>query len=97
VFDYSGTDSDVDSVFETDLADPKENAAQPVHASDVTLLFADNEHPPEYYIQQLNAFNEAIYKREDYDKGNTALLDRVGENGTSECYLYSCLDAPFSS
>jgi hypothetical protein len=43
------------------------------------LLFADDEHPPEYYIQQLANFDETIYTEEDYGKGTTALLDRVEE------------------
>jgi hypothetical protein len=30
------------------------------------LLFADNEHPSEYYIQQLANFDETIYTEEDY-------------------------------
>jgi hypothetical protein len=48
-------------------------------AGDAALLFADNEHPPEYYIQQLANFDETIYTEEDYGKGTTALLDRVEE------------------
>lgn len=46
-------------------------------AGDAALLFADNEHPPEYYIQQLANFDETIYTEEDYGKGTTALLYRV--------------------
>ncbi|KAN0085142.1 hypothetical protein V8E54_001609 [Elaphomyces granulatus] len=35
-------------------------------AGDAALLFADNEHPSEYYIQQLANFDETIYTEEDY-------------------------------
>lgn len=77
--DYSGTDSDADSGSETDITEPEDNAAELEHASDAALLFADNEHPPEYYIQQLSTFDEAIYTQEDYGKGTTNLLDRVEE------------------
>ncbi|OXV09132.1 hypothetical protein Egran_03103 [Elaphomyces granulatus] len=53
--------------------------------SDAALLFADNEHPPEYYIQQLANFDETIYTEEDYGKGTTALLDRVEGKWSQFC------------
>ncbi|KAJ5974897.1 hypothetical protein N7481_008604 [Penicillium waksmanii] len=85
--DYPGTDSDADSESETDITEPEDNAAQPEHANDAALLFADNEHPPEYYIKQLSTFDEEIYTQEDYGKGTTTLLDRVEEKWTQFCYF----------
>lgn len=78
--DFSGTDSDSGS--ETDITEPEDKEAQSEYASDAALLFADNEHPPEYYIKQLGTFDEAIYTQEDYGKGTTTLLDRVEEKWT---------------
>lgn len=39
----------------------------------------DNEHPPEYYLQQLEEFDESEYAREDYSPGSTVLLDGIEE------------------
>ncbi|KAL2866159.1 uncharacterized protein BJX67DRAFT_382255 [Aspergillus lucknowensis] len=44
-------------------------------AGNAALLFADNKHPLEYYIQQLENFDKIMYIQEDYSKGTTALLD----------------------
>lgn len=35
---------------DTDLTEPEDEADQPCNAGDASLLFADNEHSPEYYI-----------------------------------------------
>ncbi|KAJ5982545.1 hypothetical protein N7451_012645 [Penicillium sp. IBT 35674x] len=51
----------------------------PGDINDAALLFADNEHSPEYYIRQLQDFDETVYNQEDYGKGTTALLDRIEE------------------
>lgn len=64
---------------DTDLTEPEDEADQPCNADDASLLFADNEHSPEYYIQQLQTFDETVYTQEDYGKGTTALLDRIEE------------------
>jgi hypothetical protein len=79
--DDSDRDSTEDSRYDTDLTEPEDEDGEDQlrDAGDAALLFADNEHPPEYYIQQLENFDETIYTQEDYGKGTTALLDRVEE------------------
>ncbi|KAH8621540.1 hypothetical protein IG631_23755 [Alternaria alternata] len=42
---------------------------------DRAYLSPDNDHPPEYYIQQLKTFNEEEYVKEDYKKSSTRLLN----------------------
>lgn len=69
-----------DSGSDTDLTEPEvDDADETGHADDAALLFADNEHAPEYYIKQLQNFDDTIYTEEDYGKGTTALLDRIEE------------------
>lgn len=77
--EYSERESIADSRSDTDLTEPEDEADQTCHADDAALLFADNEHAPDYYIQQLRNFDETVYTREDYGKGTTALLDRIEE------------------
>ncbi|KAL4861776.1 hypothetical protein BDV12DRAFT_203682 [Aspergillus spectabilis] len=79
--DNSDRDSTKDSQYDTNLSEPEdeEDEDQLRDAGNTALLFADNEHPPEYYIQQLENFDEMIYTQEDYGKGTTALLDQVEE------------------
>jgi hypothetical protein len=77
--DDSDRESSEDSRYDTDLTEPEDEEDQLQDISNAALLFADNEHPPEYYIQQLANFDETIYTEEDYGKGTTALLDRVEE------------------
>ncbi|KAJ5627605.1 hypothetical protein N7490_009833 [Penicillium lividum] len=70
---------------DTDLTDFEDDAEQPGDINDAALLFADNEHSPEYYIRQLQDFDETVYTQEDYGKGTTALLDRIEEKWTQFC------------
>jgi hypothetical protein len=77
--DHSERESIQDSRSDTDLTEPEDEGDQPCNAGDAVLLFADNEHPPEYYIQQLGNFDETVCTQEDYGKGTTALLDRIEE------------------
>ncbi|KAL6228990.1 hypothetical protein BDW75DRAFT_235532 [Aspergillus navahoensis] len=86
-FDDPDRDSTEDSRYDTDLTEPEdeEDEDQLRDAGDAALLFADNEHPPEYYIQQLENFDKTIYTQEDYGKGTTALLDRVEEKWSQFC------------
>lgn len=44
---------------------------------DRAYLSADNNYPPEYYIQQLKTFNEEEYVKEDYKKSSTCLLNYI--------------------
>ena len=77
--DSSERERTEDSQYDTDLTEPEDEGSQDRDVSNAALLFADNEHPPEYYIQQLKNFDETEYKKEDYGKGTTALLNRVEE------------------
>lgn len=75
----SERESTEDSPYDTDLTEPEDEDMQDRDVNDAALLFADNEHPPEYYMQQLKNFDETEYTKEDYGKGTTALLNRVEE------------------
>jgi hypothetical protein len=77
--DGSDRESTGDNGYDTNLTEPKGEEVQLQDVSNAALLFTDNEHPPEYYIQQLANFNTTIYTQEDYSKGTTALLNRVKE------------------
>jgi hypothetical protein len=77
--DNSDQESTEDSQHDTDLMEPKDEEDQLQDPGNAAFLFADNEHPLEYYIQRLANFNEMIYTKEDYGKGTTALLDWVEE------------------
>ena len=46
---------------------------------DRAWLLADEGHLPEYYLEQLNTFDEAEYAKEDYKPSSTRLLDRIEE------------------
>ncbi|KAH2023468.1 hypothetical protein KXV65_000697, partial [Aspergillus fumigatus] len=83
--DGSDRESTGDNGYDTDLTEPEDGDVQLQDVNDAALLFADNEHPPEYYIQQLANFDTTIYTEEDYGKGTTALLDRVKEKWSQFC------------
>ncbi|CAN9242336.1 unnamed protein product [Alternaria alternata] len=70
--DYSGpTGDDVDPDTDLSYADPFADEDD----KDGAYLSPDNDHPPEYYIQQLETFNEEEYVKEDYKKSSTRLLN----------------------
>lgn len=73
---------------DTDLTEPEDEADEAFNADDASLLFADNEYTPEYYIQQLQNFDETVYTQEDYAKGTTALLDRIEEKWSQLVRLF---------
>lgn len=79
--DSSDGESLKDRQYTTDLTEPADDAA---------LLFADNEHSSEYYLRQLQNFDETICTGEDYGKGTLILLDRVEEKWSQ--YVH---DLPF--
>ncbi|KAJ5201731.1 uncharacterized protein N7498_006394 [Penicillium cinerascens] len=66
--ELSDQESVVDNQSDTDLTEFEDNAEQPGDINDAALLFADNKHSPEYYIQQLQNFDETVYTQEDYGK-----------------------------
>ncbi|KAI9040581.1 uncharacterized protein KD926_008148 [Aspergillus affinis] len=73
--DFSEKESIEDSQYDTDLTEPEDEGSQDQDLSDAAVLFADNEYPPKYYIQQLTNFDNTDYTKEDYGKGTTALLN----------------------
>lgn len=75
--EYSDAGSSDNDSSDTDPTEISNEEDQQKDTSDVAQLFADNEHPPEYYMQQLEQFDETIYTQEDYSKGTVLLLDRV--------------------
>ncbi|KAH2975874.1 hypothetical protein KXV25_006790 [Aspergillus fumigatus] len=82
---YSDGDSSDDMGYDTDPTELDEGEDQLRDASDVAQLFADNEHPPEYYIQQLENFDETVYTQEDYSEGTLLLLNRVEQKWFQFC------------
>lgn len=72
-----GSDDSGGDQYDTDPTEPDCEDDQLKDASDVAQLFADNEHLPEYYLQQLEQFDESVYTQEDYSKGTVSLLDQV--------------------
>ena len=46
--------------YDTDITDSAVEDVQIQDASDADLLFKDNEHPLEYYVQQLANIDEAL-------------------------------------
>ncbi|KAJ5384231.1 hypothetical protein N7517_002142 [Penicillium concentricum] len=92
--EYSEREGTEDCGSDTDLTEPEDEAYQPCNAGDASLLFADNEYTAEYYIQQLQNFDETVYTQEDYGKGTTALLNRIEEKW-SQLVLLSILPLPF--
>ena len=75
--EHLSSDSSVDSgddQYDTDPTEPDCEDDQLKDAGDVAQLFADNEHLPEYYLQQLEQFDESVYTQEDYSKGTVLCL-----------------------
>ncbi|KAK1840388.1 hypothetical protein CCHR01_16997 [Colletotrichum chrysophilum] len=46
---------------------------------DQIRLFDGNVHPPEYWLRELEGFNEDAFACQDYSPGTTVLLDAVEE------------------
>ena len=46
---------------------------------DCAYLLADEVHPLEYYLKQMEEFDESKFTTEDYSDGTTYLLDRIEE------------------
>lgn len=77
--DSSERESTEDGYYDMDLIEPEDEGLQDKDVSNTALLFVDNKHLLEYYIQQLANFDETNYIKEDYGKGTTALLNQVEE------------------
>jgi hypothetical protein len=81
--DWASSDSDEDAPYQTDLTDYEDssdnhsNASVNKNATDLAWLLQDNAHPPEYYIDQLENFDESECLKQDYEASSTQLLDRI--------------------
>ena len=64
--------SDDEVGYETDLTNPTDIANS-------AWLLADDDYPPEYYLQLAEDFNKTEDTKEDYSFGITRLLDRIKE------------------
>jgi hypothetical protein len=64
-------DDDVDKVIE-DVEDAE-------GLIDCAYLLANEVHPLEYYLKQMEEFDESEFTTEDYSDGTTHLLDRIEE------------------
>jgi hypothetical protein len=67
VDDSGDSDSDVTLVNALDSSDDE----------DLAWLLPKETHSPEYYLQQLEIFDEHEYKAQDYSDGTTCLMDRM--------------------
>jgi len=85
---YSPEDDDVfdrdeevgqDSDLETDITDPDDLGVDDVDVDDQLLLFDGNIHPPEYYRNDIENFNEADIENGSYAPGTQILLDSIQE------------------
>jgi hypothetical protein len=66
--DYSGEEEDDEDDGEDDDED-----------DDFARLLAGNEHPPEYYLQQIKEFDDVKNTEENYSDGTTLMLDHLEE------------------
>ena len=73
--DYSASDTDHNVELDTDLTDVDEFANK--NEKNEAWVFPNDDHPPEYYLQQLENFNEQEYVKEDYKDSSTRLLNRM--------------------
>ncbi|PVH92773.1 C2H2 finger domain protein [Periconia macrospinosa] len=86
--EYAGSDVAGDS--DTDLTDVEICSDDEDHKLDGDIgeeesFFDDGLHSPAYYIQQLEAFDEQEYTKEDYKDGTTRLMDRM-EDQWHKCW-----------
>jgi hypothetical protein len=77
--EYEPTDSETECHLGSDTkpTDDRDKVIEDV--DDFTDLLADEVHPPEYYLKQLEEFDETEFTIEDYSEGTTHLLDRIEE------------------
>ncbi|KAK7927845.1 hypothetical protein PG985_004843 [Apiospora marii] len=96
VFDVSDSEADTHSsatsVKDLDLAgiddpgvDDADDADAEIDVEDQIQLFGGNLHPPEYYLQSMEVFNQDDYESEDYKEGTTRLIDSVEEQWFRFC------------
>ncbi len=74
VFDAEQADAAGYETDKTDLTDADDGDLK-----DTAELLGGNAHPPEYYIRELESFDESSFDAQDYAPTSTLLLDRVEE------------------
>ncbi|KAK7937416.1 uncharacterized protein PG986_014284 [Apiospora aurea] len=87
VFDVHDSEEDAHStatsVKDIDIADiddgDVDDADAELDIEDQIQLFGGNLHPPEYYIESMEMFNQDDYESEDYKEGTTRLINSVEE------------------
>jgi hypothetical protein len=85
--EYELTDSETEyhSGSETELTDVNDDVDEVVEdVQDLEGLMdcadlADEVHPPEYYLKQMEEFDKSEFTTEDYSDGTTHLLDQIEE------------------
>ena len=84
--EYEPTDSETEyySGSETEPTDVDDNVDEVIKdvediegLIDCAYLLADEVHPPEYYLKQMEEFDESKFTTEDYSDSTTHLLDRI--------------------
>ncbi|KAF1352703.1 hypothetical protein EJ07DRAFT_168822 [Lizonia empirigonia] len=85
---YTRTHTDDGVELDTDFTDVNEFADNNNEINeDEAWLFPIEDHPPEYYLQQLEVFNEQEYAKEDYKDSTTRLLNFM-EDQWNQCWTY---------
>jgi hypothetical protein len=74
--DYTGP---VDDSGDSDLDVTLVGALDGGEDEDLAWLLPKEAHSPEYYVQQLEIFDEHEYTVQDYSDGTTRLIDRMEE------------------
>jgi hypothetical protein len=75
--DKCGSDTDATSIEDPDISDA--NLDDEADVKDQTALFSGNVHPPEYYQQAVEEFNESALDCEEYSPRTTTLLSAIEE------------------
>lgn len=75
--DSSGSETSDSNKYDADSTEIGNDDDQQKDAGDVAQLFADNEHSSEYYMQQLEQFDETSFSKEDYSRSTVVLLDGI--------------------
>ena len=79
-------DSDTESCFDTEDEESEPDTDPAVDDTDAEgddemdtswLLEEDKDHPPEYYLNQEDGFDEEDYMKEDYSPNSTLLLNVI--------------------
>jgi hypothetical protein len=73
--DFKGSDADDYVESDADLTDVDTSADE--DEEDRASLPLLKNHPPEYYLQLLEDFDEGEYIKQDYSDGTTRLIDRM--------------------